>query len=64
MTAGLVAHPFAVARDVLRFYRDLTASLPDELSVFAGLCMPPMARAPSSPRWSRATRGAWRPDSE
>jgi FAD/FMN-containing dehydrogenase len=41
VTAGLVAHPFAVARDVLRFYRDLTASLPDELSVFAGLVHAP-----------------------
>ena len=39
--AELVAHPFAVARDVLRFYRDLTASLPDELSVFAGLVHAP-----------------------
>lgn len=37
VTAGLAAHPFAAARDVLRFYRDLTASLPDELTAFAVL---------------------------
>jgi FAD/FMN-containing dehydrogenase len=37
ITAGLLAYPFAKARDVLRFYRDVTASLPDELTVFAGL---------------------------
>ena len=41
LTAGLVAHPFAAARDVLRFYRDFTASLPDELSMFAGLVHAP-----------------------
>ena len=41
VTAGLVAHPFAAARDVLRFYRDFTRSLPDELSVFAGLLHAP-----------------------
>ena len=38
---GLVAHPFAAARDVLRFYRDVTASLPDELIAFAGLLHAP-----------------------
>jgi FAD/FMN-containing dehydrogenase len=38
---GLVAHPFAAARDVLRFYRDFTASLPDELTAFAGLLPAP-----------------------
>jgi FAD/FMN-containing dehydrogenase len=41
VTAGLAAHPFAAARDVLRFYRDLTASLPDELSVVAGFLKDP-----------------------
>jgi FAD/FMN-containing dehydrogenase len=41
VTAGLVAHPFAAARDVLRFYRDFTRSLPDELSVFSGLLHAP-----------------------
>jgi FAD/FMN-containing dehydrogenase len=37
VTAGIAAHPFAAARDVLHFYRDLTASLPDELTAFAVL---------------------------
>jgi FAD/FMN-containing dehydrogenase len=37
VTAGLLAYPFDRARDVLRRYRDVTASLPDELTVFAGL---------------------------
>ena len=41
VTGGLVAHPFAAARDVLRFYRDFTASLPDELTAFAGLLHAP-----------------------
>ena len=41
ITGGLVAHPFERAREVLRFYRDLTASLPDELVVFAGLIHAP-----------------------
>jgi FAD/FMN-containing dehydrogenase len=30
IVGGLVAHPFSAARDVLRFYRDFTASLPDD----------------------------------
>lgn len=38
---GLVAHPFDRARDVLRFFRDFTASLPDELTVFGGLIHSP-----------------------
>jgi FAD/FMN-containing dehydrogenase len=41
MTSGLVAHPFDRARDVLRFYRDATRSLPDELTLFAGLLHAP-----------------------
>jgi FAD/FMN-containing dehydrogenase len=41
ITGGLVAHPFEHAREVLRFYRDVTASLPDELTVFAGLIHAP-----------------------
>jgi len=39
--SGLVAHPLERARDVLRFYRDLTSSLPDELTLFAGLLHAP-----------------------
>lgn len=34
---GPVMHAFGDAHDVLRFYRDLTASAPDDLTVFAGL---------------------------
>ena len=41
ITGGLVAHPFERARDVLRFFRDVTASLPDEFTVFAGLIHAP-----------------------
>jgi FAD/FMN-containing dehydrogenase len=41
VVAGLVAYPFAAARDVLRFYRDVTASLPDELTAFAGVLHAP-----------------------
>ncbi len=41
ITGGLVAHPFERARDVLRFFRDFTASLPDEMTVFAGLVHAP-----------------------
>ena len=37
ITGGLIAHPFDRARDVLKFVRDVTASLSDELSVFGGL---------------------------
>ena len=39
--AGWSRIPFAAARDVLRFYRDFTPSLPDELTVFAGLMHAP-----------------------
>lgn len=38
---GLVAHPIGAAKDVLRFYRDFTASVPDDLTVFAGLVHAP-----------------------
>jgi FAD/FMN-containing dehydrogenase len=41
ITGGLVAHPFERARDVLRFFRDFTASLPDEMTVFGGLLHAP-----------------------
>ena len=37
ITGGLIAYPFDRARDVLRFYRDFTASVPDELMAVAGL---------------------------
>lgn len=41
VTAGLVAHPFEAARDVFRFYREFTASSPDELGVIYGLVHAP-----------------------
>jgi FAD/FMN-containing dehydrogenase len=41
ITGGLVAHPFESAKEVLRFYRDVTASLPDECTVWAGLIHAP-----------------------
>jgi FAD/FMN-containing dehydrogenase len=41
VTGGLAAHPFERARDVLHFYRDAAASLPDELTLFAGLVHAP-----------------------
>ena len=41
VTGGLLAHPFAAARDVLRHYRDVTADAPDALTAFAGLVHTP-----------------------
>ena len=41
ITGGLVAHPFEKARDVLRYFRDVTQSLPDDFTVFAGLIHAP-----------------------
>jgi FAD/FMN-containing dehydrogenase len=41
VTGGLVAHPFDRARDLLRFYRDSTASLPDEHTIFGTLTHAP-----------------------
>ena len=43
ITGGIVAHPIDHARDALRFFRDCTASLPDELTVVAGLIHAPDA---------------------
>jgi len=37
ITAGVVAHPLAQAFDVLRFFRDTCASLPDEAMLIAAL---------------------------
>jgi FAD/FMN-containing dehydrogenase len=37
VTGGLVAHPFDAAADVLRFYRDFTADVSDELMTVAGV---------------------------
>jgi FAD/FMN-containing dehydrogenase len=41
VTGGVIAYPFHEAWDVLRFYRDVTSSLPDELTVFGGLIHAP-----------------------
>ena len=38
---GMVAYPFDRARDVLRFFRDTTASLPDDMAIFGGLIHSP-----------------------
>jgi FAD/FMN-containing dehydrogenase len=37
IVGGLVAHPFDAAADVLRFYRDFTVDVPDELMTVAGV---------------------------
>lgn len=41
VTGGLLAHPFDQARGVLRFFRDRTASLPDEHVLFGTLAHAP-----------------------
>jgi FAD/FMN-containing dehydrogenase len=41
VTGGVIAYPFAQAWDVLRRFRDITASLPDEMMVFGGLIHAP-----------------------
>jgi FAD/FMN-containing dehydrogenase len=41
LIGGLVAHPFERAREMLQFYRDVTVSLPDDHTVFAGLIHAP-----------------------
>ena len=41
VTSGLVAHPMARARDVLRFFREVSAAAPDELTLDGGLLHAP-----------------------
>ncbi len=41
VTGGVVAHPIDAAPSVLRFYREASASAPDDLTVFAGLTHAP-----------------------
>ena len=41
LLSGPVFHPAARARDVLRFYREFSASEPDELTTYAGLLTGP-----------------------
>jgi FAD/FMN-containing dehydrogenase len=38
---GLIAYPFAMAEDVLRFYREFTANVSDDLTVFCALAHAP-----------------------
>ena len=41
VTSGLIAHPFEQARDVLRFFREITMGLPDDMTIFGGLLHAP-----------------------
>jgi FAD/FMN-containing dehydrogenase len=41
ITGGLVCHQFQVARDVLRFFREMSASAPDDMMLVAGLLSAP-----------------------
>ena len=42
VTSGLIAHPFDRARDVLKFFRELTSAvLPDDLTIFGALLHAP-----------------------
>jgi len=41
ITGGRILHPFPVAADLLRFFREVTADLPDELMAVAGLVHAP-----------------------
>ncbi len=41
VTGGLVAHPFAKAREVLRYFRGLTKALPEDFGTFSALVHAP-----------------------
>jgi FAD/FMN-containing dehydrogenase len=41
ITGGLAGHPYSSVKDTLQFYREITTSLPDELTVYAGLIHAP-----------------------
>ena len=41
VTSGMIAFPFENARDVLKFFRDISSGLPDELTIFGGLLHAP-----------------------
>ena len=41
VTSGLIAHPFDRTRDVLKFFREITSGLPDDLTIFGGLLHAP-----------------------
>ena len=41
VVGGLIAHPLEAAGDLLRFYREFTQDVPDDLMVYAGLAPAP-----------------------
>ena len=41
VTSGLIAYPFDCARDVLKFCREITSGLPDDLTIFGALLHAP-----------------------
>jgi FAD/FMN-containing dehydrogenase len=41
ITGGLICHEFSAARDVLKFFREVTASAPDEMMLVAALLTAP-----------------------
>jgi len=43
ITAGVALYPFAMAKDVLRFYREFTSSAPDSVTTMAGISNGPVA---------------------
>jgi FAD/FMN-containing dehydrogenase len=45
ITGGIAFYPFAMAKDVLRFYREFTSSAPDSVEAMAGI-MPGPAESP------------------
>ena len=55
VTGGLIAYPFSSAWDVLRFFRDVTASLPDDFMVFAGLIHAPDGSGMKLVAWCSVT---------
>jgi FAD/FMN-containing dehydrogenase len=41
VTSGLITYPVDQARDVLKFFREVTSALPDDLTIFGGLLHAP-----------------------
>lgn len=41
VTSGLIAYPFEQARNVLKFFREITSKLPDDLTIFGALLHAP-----------------------
>lgn len=71
--AGMLAHPFERAVEVLRFYREFIQSTPDEVNTVAGFmttpegvkvvamaaCHKPRSCVPPRPRAPRRCRCRW-----